>query len=276
VLGFLGLLLVLGACSAEGAVVEHLESVGGHIFLNRVEVEGTGGLRFLLDTGAQSSAITPTAAARLRLVPRYQVEAVTAAGTRTVPAARAAGAGVPGAMAADVELMIDDLPGIPSDAGRVDGVLGQNFLTHFNYLLDYRHARILFEPGSLTKGRDGRGGAIPFELVDGRTVVPVGGLSRRAWRLVLDTGTSHLVLFREFHGATNGRSVLNTVIGSVTVRTATVALIEIGGTAVGPVTAAIVPRDAGRSEDGLLPGRLFHAIYINNREKYLVLNPAGV
>jgi predicted aspartyl protease len=228
-----------------------------------LELEGKAPVRLLVDTGAQSSVITPAAAARLGLIPRYRVEVVTTSGTMLVPATRAATAALPGALAADLELLIYAIPGLDAD-----GVLGQNFLGRFNYLLDNLHGRIDFEPVATA------GTAVPFELVEGRPALAVRGAGRHSLRLVLDTGASHMVLFRHPAGGT-GYAELATSTGAIRVRTATIAALEIGGTRLANITAALAAQAAVPIEDGLLPAHFFRAIYVNNRDHYVVLNPDG-
>jgi hypothetical protein len=170
-----------------------------------------------------------------------------------------------------VELLIYNLAGDTEVPGRVDGVLGQNFLSQFNYLLDYRRSRITFDPVMA-----GGGAVVPFERIDGRAMIAVEGISTGPWHLVLDTGAAQAVLFRQ-PGSTRrkGKGFLITDIGSAEVSTSTIPRLEIRGTEVHGVEAAVIPRARGRIEDGLLPARLFRSIYVNNREKYLILNPEG-
>jgi len=51
--------------------------------------------------------------------------------------------------------------------------------------------------------------------------------------------------------------------------------LDIGGHSLSGLAAALIPKVDPESqiEDGLLPTMLFHSIYINNKEGYVVLNP---
>jgi len=95
----LGLLLLINvACPmvvrAEGALEMRL--LGGRLPVVPVYLEGQGPFDFLLDTGTNSTIVTPELAARLGLRPADRVRLITVAGERDVPRARAC-AGSPSA-----------------------------------------------------------------------------------------------------------------------------------------------------------------------------------
>lgn len=76
---------------------------------------------------------------------------------------------------------------------RVRGLLGQDFLSAFNYTLDYRHHHLTWDEDDAVCGEPS---AVRLVASDGRFVMalPQGG-SRRALRLVPDAGAEALVLF---------------------------------------------------------------------------------
>jgi predicted aspartyl protease len=55
------------------------------IVVNQVYINGAGPFRMVIDTGAQSTSVTPDTAAEVGLRPEFRVEHVTATGSRLVP-----------------------------------------------------------------------------------------------------------------------------------------------------------------------------------------------
>ena len=82
--------LALARASASASVPQPkavpIEHGRGYAVVGPVAIEGQGGLRFLFDTGAEASVISPRAAARLGLKPQYRTEVVTAGGALLVDA----------------------------------------------------------------------------------------------------------------------------------------------------------------------------------------------
>ena len=70
---------------AVASIVLPLLQVEHAVVLEHVYLNGQGPFRMLLDTGAQSSSITPQVARRIGAEPRFRVEHVTIAGSRIYP-----------------------------------------------------------------------------------------------------------------------------------------------------------------------------------------------
>ncbi len=139
------------------------------------------------------------------------------------------------------------------------GVLGQEFLAHFDYLLDFAGRRIVFgsaepEGGSRTD----------LNLVDGRPAVDTD-----QGRLVLDSGTETAILFGTSSPAS--RATIQTASGARSVSAVRNFRLRIAGRAY--TTAAVSVPKVSLQEDGLVPASLFHAIYVCNSGKYLVIDP---
>jgi hypothetical protein len=65
-------------------------------------------------------------------------------------------------------------------------VLGQEFLAHFDYLLDFGNHRLLFGETTLQ-----RGSRVDFDLIDGWPAIETS-----EGKLVIDSGTNITVLYR--------------------------------------------------------------------------------
>jgi hypothetical protein len=168
-------LLTLAALSAP------LERKGSHYFIRDVFVEGQGPFRFLLDTGAEASGVSARVASLTGVRAEYRVEQVTAAGSRITPAGRAR-LRVGAHEVVGAEVLIGGL------AVEADGVLGQSFLRHFDYLITRKTLELDAVP---VEGRK-----IELREVDGLPAVR-GSVEGTERDLVLDSGSPVLVMFGE-------------------------------------------------------------------------------
>lgn len=213
--------------------------LGAAPMIDGVFVDGAGPFRFLVDTGAQSSVISPRVAERLRSKPVFAVEVSTVAGSMRAPAWQVAVR--VGSRSARGEVL-------SYTTGSADGVLGQSFLSEFSYLI--RQSGL--EPGSV----EPRGGkCVETRLIDGRPAIPWKGL----W-LIVDSGASHIVLFRHGEGR---RRRITTHAGARDVP---------AGEVHGEQVLFAGPR-ADRAEDGLLPTNLFQWVFVDRGGSRVVLGP---
>src|SRR5262249_3415447 len=96
--------------------------------------------------------------------------------------------------AQSLEVFYGNLGEIHSLYPQVRGILGQNFLSQFNYLLDYRGRRIEFEEnGDLENNLAGAKTAIKWE--EGMLPIVTESAREDGLRLALDSGASVIVLF---------------------------------------------------------------------------------
>src|SRR5688572_6969730 len=106
-------------------------------FIAQVRIDGKGPFRFLLDTGTSITVISPELAARVRTTAGRRIEAISTTGAVSVTETtlRELRAG---------EITVHDLPALIAPVaqwaayGRIDGILGMNFLAGRSYLIDLR------------------------------------------------------------------------------------------------------------------------------------------
>lgn len=268
---------VLGTMLLHGVMIagvpqtpmgEKLTIIKGYLFLE-VSINGQGMFRMMIDTGASSCSLTPQAARTAGLRLDHRVSLSTMGEERLVPATSDATVRVGSAEARGVEVLIVPLDGVRSVVRRVDGILGQNFLNHFVYLIDYRRKRLWL-------GEEATRRAMPMpseilaERAQGRMVVPVV-LARgtRPWKLIMDSGASD-VMVRCGNACPplleiwDGSKVL-TNAGNREVQSGLLEGIEVGGIRLVhvPVGMVEVPPKIGHA-DGVLPTRYFSAIYVDS------------
>ncbi len=243
---------------SEGSL--KLGMVSGRPVVEGIFLNGQGPLRFLLDTGAQTNQVDERIARKFGLAPTFRTAMGTAAGEVLVEGGRVAEVTLGPATAAKQEFLFTGLEGVHTLASNIQGVLGQEFLSHFDYLLDFAGHRLVIGGGAPDGGK-----RVGLNLVDGRPTVETD-----RGKLVLDSGTESAILFGSGGAGQGGRMV--TASGSAAVSAVQRLKVRIAGREY--VTSAASVARVSPQEDGLLPASLFHAVYVSNSEKYLVLDPA--
>lgn len=237
-----------------------LSMLAGKPCVDGVFLNGHGPYRFLVDTGSQSNQLEAGLARKLGLASTSQVRLYTPSGSATVPAGTVSKVSLGPMDASDQEFLFTAFDGIHTQAADIQGILGQEFLTHFDYTLDIRHRRLMFS------GEAPKGEKLDVRLIFGRMTV-----STSIGDLVLDSGAEMLFLFRDSPRMATARVMAASGIAAPISFDAAPA-VEIGGRIYHPDKAEFhkVP-DA--EEAGLLPVNLFDSIFISNSKRFVVLNP---
>jgi predicted aspartyl protease len=210
----------------------------GTILLD-VVVNGSGPYRFLLDTGTSRSIVSDRLARELEAPVVAKTEIVSNAGTELRLVVSLASVAVAGKRVDRVLAPVLPDARLGEIAPGVRGVLGQDFLSTFNYTLDYRRARLTWDE-VLTCGPD----AVRLVAADGRFVMTVDVEAGGRLRLVPDSGADAPILFQpERQPGTTSR------LGAV----------RVGGAALRNLAALHVHR-RDPAADGLLPLHHFSSV----------------
>jgi len=157
-----------------------------------VSINGAGPFKLLVDTGASSTSLSPEAAREAGLEAAYAVQLTTLTGETIVHAALARSVSAGGAALQGVEVLIADPWAIRTVEPKADGVLGQSFLSHTPWMIDYRARRFVTGESAVLLSR-----AIPEftceRAADSRLVLPLT-VGKATFRVALDSGASALVL----------------------------------------------------------------------------------
>jgi Aspartyl protease len=169
--------------------------------LAAVMVNGRGPYRFILDTGANSSALAPHLVEELDLpaADALQVHGVT--GTAMLPAVH-----VESMRAGDVELPPATLPVLPGDifAG-ADGILGVTGMQQMRIDVDFLHDRVRIGRSS---GRRATSGYVTAKatLWQGGLLLLAGKVGRIPTRVIIDTGAERTLGNLPLRAAIQARS----------------------------------------------------------------------
>lgn len=253
----------------------------GHLIVIPVTINGIGPHDFLLDTGASTTLVTPEFARQLRLRPIDRIELVTVAGSQVLVRSKLESVNVGGQTAANVEVLISELREVRAAEPKIRGVLGQNFLAQFNYLIDYRAQRLEFEASTELETR-WCGERFPLEKQAGQWMATIS-VNKQRWRFVPDSGVATLLLFARgelaLDWAPNPAEALLALTdsGNRAVQQRRARSLQLGPEKFTDLPVVVLTAEQageGRIENGLLPTSLFQRIYFNHRRGYLILNPA--
>jgi predicted aspartyl protease len=281
--GVFCLLGITSALSAESTI--RFREINGCLIIVPLTIDGKGPFDFIIDTGSDDTAIDSDLVKELGVKPTGTVTLITAAGSREVPA---------GYPLENVKLGSHIVPAVKALAmnlaalkpHKIRGIVGQNLLARFNYLLDFRRHEMTIEQGNELSGRlMGNSKILNSKKVEGRWMVFVPREEGPTLKMVLDAGANELVIYDceklnldidegSFHSVK-----VATNLATRGFRAARLRYFEIGGIVLRNLTVVLAKNGTGdeaNPEDGLLPARLFNGIYFNNIEKQVVLNPEFV
>ncbi|MGD1069303.1 MAG: retropepsin-like aspartic protease [Bryobacteraceae bacterium] len=229
----------------------------GRPVVDGVFVNGHGPYRFLVDTATTSNHIEPGLAQAIGLKATFRTELATAVGTVTAPGGNGVEVTLGEARADRQEFLFAGMEVVHQLSRDIQGILGQAFLSRFDYLLDLRGKRLEFGKQNPT-GRRAR-----LRNVDGRPAI-----TTNLGDLVLDSGVARLILYG-IEAAKGDMIYMKTVAGSQMAGLAT-RVLSIEGRSVWRGEAVTIPDRAEPGVAGLMPVNLFRSVYVSNSERYLV------
>ena len=202
-----------------------------------VRVNGDGPFRFLLDTGASRSIVSDDLARQLGAPVVAKSEVVTSAGSTMHLVVRLASVEL--SFARVTALLAPVIPAARlTMLGRgIRGLLGQDFLSGFNYTLDYRRGRLTWDEAIACNTP----AAVPMNAAEGRFVMTLQAETGAPLRLVPDTGAEVAVIFR-------GRAPIPTV-----------SRLRVGTSTLRDIRPVVVDRH-DPAADGLLPLHGFSSV----------------
>lgn len=162
-----------------------------------VTANGVGPFDFVLDTGADTTIVDPAIAAQLSLKSLNRVQQTTLASVQSVASATLRSLALDTAQAENLPVLLQDLSSLRQMDPHIVGLAGQDFLSHFNYLLDYHSHSIRIEQGAEIQEAIA-GEQVPVRITGNRIFIIAEARSRNraSLRLLLDSGANSVVLLR--------------------------------------------------------------------------------
>jgi hypothetical protein len=271
----------------------HPRIVAGALLVIPVEINQSGPYDFMVDTGSQLTVIDPALASQINLKPQGTVGLVATAASSQATVGFLDSLQAGSKVVANPLVVIQDLTPIQAADPQIRGVLGENFLAHFDVLIDYSKKLLCLDEARILE-KDIRGERIPLQPsthpetdvpFTARLVISVN-LSDAGTRPVLlqvDSGSDGPILYAgnqkleqpllrraklqgsEVNGARRAFAVLppqDMRLGNRLIRNVPF-VTSAGG-------ARNVPH---RDEDGLLATVLFQRVYISHSSQFIIFDP---
>jgi hypothetical protein len=267
--------------------------VAGALLVIPVMINQAGPFEFMVDTGSQLNVIDPALAAQLNLKSQGTVGLVATA------AYSQASIGLLDSLQAGSRtvlkplVVVQDLGPIQAADPRIRGVLGENFLAHFDVLIDYSRGLLCLDEAKLMD-KYVRGERIPLvtsrhpdtDLPFSERLVVSVNLSDTGTRPVLlqvDSGSDGPILYadnRELEQPLLKRAKLQGPEVSDSRRAFAVLRLQdmkIGSRMVRNVPfvtpASRSQKVPDREEDGILATVLFRRVYISHSDRFVIFDP---
>jgi hypothetical protein len=270
-----------------------LRLVQSSLIVVRTEINHSGPYDFVVDTGSQITAVDPKLASELNLkiegtVGLVGVASFSQASIAALDTIKA------GSYVVDKPfVVVEDLGQVQAADPRIRGVLGENFLAHFDLLIDYPHKVLCLDQTKVME-QNVRGEHVPLvrpnhpesEVPFTERLVIAVRLSDTGIRqilLQLDSGSDGPVLFASIRATAPWLVKRATLRGGnasqaqrpfallppqdIKVGTRTLSQIQF----VTPVSAS--PSLPNLEEDGLLPTVLFQRVFICFADHYIIFDP---
>jgi hypothetical protein len=264
--------------------------VNGHQIILPVSVNHAGPYNFLLDTGTQVTMVDPDLAAELQLSTQG---AAVVAGIGTNESASFSRLDLVEAgthVVANLRVLVYDLPNLDSANLKIQGILGEDFLEHFDTLIDNAR-RLLCLDSSSTMRREVKGPRTALaspahagdELQPPDLIIVEARLSgaTRPVRLMLDSGANGAILFNTSGylnpartgflsgSGVNGRQLIFSALPMQDVR---IGSLKLSG--VPFVSLAGTQKDSrSKGFDGVLALELFRRVFITHADHFAILDP---
>jgi predicted aspartyl protease len=269
-----------GVCQGIRAQAEiHFRLAHGALVIVPVMAGKEGPFDFLLDTGADTSIVDPSITPLLSIAPAGSIEQTTLAGTQKLTTGWIPSLSIGSIQAANVPVLVQDLSELRKMDSRIVGIVGEDFLSRFNYMLEYDQRVLRFEKKNEIQDSV-EGERLTIETKANRMFVRSEAQSERSanLRLLLDTAANSVVLLYEASQSLQlpieASGLEATSSGHIGLQTARMDGLLVGSERFHDLPVALPAAEPAEDiGDGLLPTVLFHTLYINSRERFVILNP---
>jgi predicted aspartyl protease len=259
---------------------------GGSLLVIPVMINGSGPYDFLLDTGTTTTIIDAALFQKLGMRRAGAMVMTTMTGEKTQAQAIAREIAVKGLSRQNVNVMV--LPVLPLGPF-VRGVLGANFLSHFDLLIDNQHRQITLDAGSsLADSFDGERLPMSSNCVttEGETLhrpmvsVTLPSIGSHPLPMVLDSAAEAVVIFRQKDrpwrnlGDGSANQMMETMAGPLSCKLWQ-DRVRWGSFAASGVDMLMCEdaKTAKLDSGGSVPTRMFKRVLISHANSYVIVNP---
>jgi hypothetical protein len=262
----------------------------GYLISLPVRIGQSQPYEFLLDTGSQVTIVEPSLAAELGLKSQGPIQVSAFSSEFPAVWTEAETIEVGDLQAQSVHIAVEDLNQIRNLHPSIRGVLGEDFLTQFDFLIDRTHRVVCFDIAHHMQQQI-RGDRVMFDLGSGSDFnsplphplllpVRIDGTDTTTARMLLDSGANVAVL--------NSSKVTPDWNPDIDIRRGQVVGgkeqyfrrleprdIRVGRQSLGPVVFVTPTGDGMQSsnsiQDGLIPAALFRRVFVSYRSGFAIL-----
>jgi predicted aspartyl protease len=277
-------------CSLSNAIscgqgLAHLQAGKHGLFIVPVFINSSGPHPFLLDTGSSKTIARSGLLRELGIPSASSAMVDTPAGTSAIQQAAASTVAVAGLTVPGIEIEETDSSVIDNLAEPVEGILGEDFLKHFDFLID-NHAKTLLLDSTASLSRSLVGDHLPLSFFGSRAGdTTIDRLifelklpsSKEVGHFLIDSGANYPIFFPTHPLLLQSRTptvgILRTFGGDARCYTIE-ERIEIGRNFFPAAQLALCEGLRSNMDvDGVVPTRLFDRFFVSHAGAYAIANP---
>jgi hypothetical protein len=278
-------------CPENVVSVQYHSLPHSHIGIS-ASINGAGPYEFMVDTGAQITVIDPVLVQELKLQSTGSLNIVTVASHVEAPLVSATLFEVGAAFVHNIRMAVEDLGPIQADYPGLRGILGNNFLSRFDLLIDNSHRTLCFDGSGRLQSL--RGERVPILSVSSETgtasaqailvSVHLPDDGRQGSILRLDSGSNVPLLYVDHESRAAVRPAVMLQQGSTIGKQSHFAYaytpernVRLGTQKEMSISFA-TPAGGIRlysktGEDGVLPTTLFKRVFISTASHFVIFDP---
>ena len=268
-----------------------LRQVQGAVNVVSVTANGAGPFDFLVDTGAQTSTVDRQLASELALRDQGNTHVSGAETHASKPYTHLANLKIGDRQVNDVLAVVDDLAELHAADQRIRGIVGENFLNHFDLLIDNEHHSLCFDDsGAMAAAM--KGTRVPLahpygtdrDLAFMRPLIIETRMEeiRDPVLFRLDSGTNAPVIYGggkpSLRLARENVQILKRFVNGVEQNFAVLPPrnMSVGGETIRQVTFVQTMNAVGGAqqarEDGVLPTHMFRRVFVSYVNQFVILD----
>jgi predicted aspartyl protease len=272
---------VPGGAESQQKVTVSMRPYKGTRAVVAVKVNGTGPYDFMVDTGATITVLDTTLFHELGLRAMGSSRIVSSAGVTNQVLSQVKEITLDCLSVQNIKVVSMQSPLRGSDYHAVRGVLGENFLRHFDILFDNSDRTMTLDAAAgLADSLTGERLPIifpPLPPEDENRYQPMISAELQGYgraRFLLDSGATEFILVQWGNPSSLGDTRIRTVNGSLACES-THKRVRLGKGMVGnlPMVSCQSATVKAQDSEGILPTGLFKQVFISHGGAYAILNP---